>query len=130
MAAPVLRWQDQAVCKEQTDLMFREDLAGIAMAKALCATCPVAKPCLEDALAVYEQHGVWGGYDAEQRHHLRGIRKAETAAKCGTRSGYVSHRRRGQEPCQECRIANRFYTAERREVERAISRDNKQGRKP
>lgn len=37
---------------------------------------------------------------------------------CGTRSGYASHRRRGESPCDECREANssymRDYKAKRR----------------
>ena len=38
-------------------------------AKALCGECPVARKCLEHALAVQEPYGVWGGLNATERSH-------------------------------------------------------------
>lgn len=32
-------------------------------------------------------------------------------SKCGTRAGYVQHRRHGQEPCLPCRVANAAYSS-------------------
>jgi WhiB family transcriptional regulator, redox-sensing transcriptional regulator len=44
-----------------TDLFFSDELADIAAAKAICATCPLVVPCLEGALERREPAGVWGG---------------------------------------------------------------------
>lgn len=43
------------------DLFFSEDLEEIAMAKALCAECPVAEECFALAVVNREPVGVWGG---------------------------------------------------------------------
>lgn len=58
-------WLAQAACHTGnsgiTALFFSEELADIAAARAICAGCPVATPCLEAALARREPWGVWGG---------------------------------------------------------------------
>lgn len=41
-----------------------------AQAKALCARCPVVVECLDHALTVREQFGVWGGLNQTEREHL------------------------------------------------------------
>lgn len=40
---------------------FSEELQDIAVAKRICAECPVMEQCLEGALERYEPYGVWGG---------------------------------------------------------------------
>lgn len=37
------------------------------------------------------------------------IPQEDRAARCGTRSGYIAHRRRGEDACPECRAANSKY---------------------
>lgn len=44
-----------------TGVYFSEELQDIAMAKSICATCPVMVECLEGAIARHEPWGVWGG---------------------------------------------------------------------
>ena len=39
-------------------------------AKAICATCPVWEPCLEEALAE-RREGVWGGTTEDERRLMR-----------------------------------------------------------
>jgi hypothetical protein len=46
---------------ELTALFFSPDLAEIARAKRICATCPVLVPCLAGAIERREPAGVWGG---------------------------------------------------------------------
>lgn len=43
------------------DIFFAEDETSIAMAKALCAECPMKAQCLAGALSRQEPCGVWGG---------------------------------------------------------------------
>jgi len=44
-----------------TDLFFDEAPARIALAKSLCASCPMQAACLAGALSRQEPCGVWGG---------------------------------------------------------------------
>lgn len=43
------------------ELFFSEELNEMAAAKSLCAACPVARTCLEGAIARSEPWGIWGG---------------------------------------------------------------------
>lgn len=36
-------------------------------AKAICATCPVRRECLQFALATRQAYGVWGGMPEQER---------------------------------------------------------------
>lgn len=60
-------WREFAVCVGHEPLFFNEDTE--PMAKAICAQCPVAMPCLEAGMR--ETDGVWGGMSAIDRRALR-----------------------------------------------------------
>lgn len=64
------------------DLFFATDLDGIAAAKAVCVSCPVAAGCLERHVDL--EFGVVGGLTAAERRALR--RRARTA-RSGVGSG-------------------------------------------
>jgi WhiB family redox-sensing transcriptional regulator len=61
---PSGEWDD-AQCRgtdgASTSLWFSEQIADIAAAKGICATCSLVEPCLSGALARREPWGVWGG---------------------------------------------------------------------
>ena len=73
-------WQDRAACRgpEQSRTFFppttleRRDEKDEreSRAKAICATCSVRKPCLEYAVRINEQHGIWGGLNENERKVL------------------------------------------------------------
>ncbi len=72
-------WQAKAACRgPHTSLFFppshfeRKDdkESREARAKAICATCPVKRPCLEYALRIREPHGIWGGLNEVERRAL------------------------------------------------------------
>jgi WhiB family redox-sensing transcriptional regulator len=75
------RWQHRAACRGDDSTFFyapgyfekrSEKRAREAVAKAICARCPVRIECLEYALTVRETHGTWGGLnEAERRALLR-----------------------------------------------------------
>lgn len=78
-----LAWQRKGVCSRGThdpELWsprdFDESMTSKnrrhRKAKALCATCPVIRDCLEWALTVQERHGVWGGLTEPERMRLLG----------------------------------------------------------
>jgi WhiB family redox-sensing transcriptional regulator len=77
-------WQRLASCRGEDSVFFfapayfekrGEKLAREAVAKRICARCPVSRPCLEFALATKETHGVWGGLNETER---RAILKRQT----------------------------------------------------
>jgi WhiB family transcriptional regulator, redox-sensing transcriptional regulator len=72
-------WQERAACRGDDSGYFfapsyferrAEKDAREAVAKAICARCPVQGPCLDYALRVREDHGVWGGLNEMERRAL------------------------------------------------------------
>jgi WhiB family redox-sensing transcriptional regulator len=55
----------EAACRDgasaMTALFFSDEIPEIELAKAICGTCPLVRPCLESALERREPAGVWGG---------------------------------------------------------------------
>lgn len=67
-----MNWQSSAACiGEDIELFFPEDGQTAALAKRICADCPVTQECLESALKVEEggrhRYGVYGGLSALDR---------------------------------------------------------------
>lgn len=68
-------WEDQGACRDHPIAWwFPEKALGAdnhgRQAKAICATCPVIRECLEAALDRGEDHGIWGGAGEDQRRGL------------------------------------------------------------
>ena len=72
-------WQHRAACRGPESSLFfpptyaeRRDErdARESRAKAICAICPVRAECLEYAVRVGEQHGIWGGLTEAERRVL------------------------------------------------------------
>ncbi len=72
-------WQVKAACRGPQAAMFfppahferkddKEDRE--RQAKAICATCPVRRPCLDYAVRIREPHGIWGGLNELERRPL------------------------------------------------------------
>ncbi|KAF4406408.1 MULTISPECIES: WhiB family transcriptional regulator [Streptomyces] len=70
-------WRQRAACRDaDPDLFFPIGTTGPALrqeeaAKAVCADCPVARQCLEWAMEVGQESGVWGGRTESERRQLR-----------------------------------------------------------
>lgn len=69
---PGREWLEQAICKDDPDLMFPDNnVYGIGQAKEICAACPVRDDCLEDALQTGDNdHGIRGGLTPRERRAL------------------------------------------------------------
>ena len=71
----VTPWREAAACLDvPQDVTFfpdKEDVAAIAKAKAVCATCPVADECLTWAIESNQPAGIWGGHSPKERRALR-----------------------------------------------------------
>ena len=72
-------WQAKAACRgPQSSVFFPpshferkdEKEARETRAKAICATCPVRRACLDYALRIREPHGIWGGLNEVERKQV------------------------------------------------------------
>lgn len=76
---PRFGWQERAACKDQPlELFFGPDgerptvrRERESRALAFCARCPVIEICLQHALALPENHGIWGGTTEQERAERR-----------------------------------------------------------
>lgn len=59
-----------ACTRVDPDLFYSEGEAETALAKRICATCPLRLDCLEGAMDRGESFGVWGGKDPYERGAL------------------------------------------------------------
>lgn len=67
-AAAPARWRTLAACRGTSPTLFYDPHpAAVAVAKAVCDTCPVRDACRTWALEVGEEFGVWGGLAADER---------------------------------------------------------------
>ena len=51
----------ELACQRHPDLFFAESPTDLEAAKAMCRTCALREPCLDQALRRREPWGVWGG---------------------------------------------------------------------
>lgn len=71
MPSPQHQWRDAGLCRQaDPDAWFPEKGESARPAQAICARCPVIRPCLEHALTERESYGVWGGLTRGQRQSL------------------------------------------------------------
>lgn len=93
-----------------------------ALARTICATCPVRLACARDALERGEQHGMWGGLTPDERRRIarRHAYPTPGAAQHGTRSRYVAGCTDGPDgrACEACRRAHAAYERSRRAIRR------------
>jgi WhiB family transcriptional regulator, redox-sensing transcriptional regulator len=73
--------RDAACRPDDLELFYPEsdDQAAEQAAKAICATCPVQRPCLDMALATGDQHAILGGTTPAERIPLRRQRQVAHA---------------------------------------------------
>lgn len=106
-------WHTDAACRGVDPELFFPDRGGpVDLAKQICAGCPVAVDCLDQAIRNREAFGIWGGMSERQRRKVRGALVAEQKAAgtyrgkrknmCGTKQGIRRHRLDGEELCKRC----------------------------
>ncbi|GIU96239.1 MAG: hypothetical protein KatS3mg013_0042 [Actinomycetota bacterium] len=82
-------WMASAACAGEDPELFFPTGSGarvrhqVRRAKLVCERCPVRPACLEWSLVTFQDAGVWGGLDEEER---RAIRRARRAARAHARS--------------------------------------------
>jgi hypothetical protein len=88
------RWQAHAACRgeagENLPLFFPTQEEGSIPAKKICHGCPVRDECLEYALALNINYGIWGGLSINTRRKIRKERyRARLASTTGPSEGSV-----------------------------------------
>ena len=73
---------------EDSAKFFLNRGTGATEAKALCATCPVQRECLEFALVNSEKFGIWGGKSSCERRRIRSWRMVVWLTQAQTGGGY------------------------------------------
>lgn len=72
-----MNWRDRAAClRQDPELFFPIGSTGPAVeqlgrAKQVCLSCPVRRDCLQWALDVGIDQGVWGGLGEDERRSLK-----------------------------------------------------------
>jgi hypothetical protein len=71
------KWNGAEACLivEDLDFFYSEFPLDIALAKDICAECPMIEACRTYAMK-HENNGVWGGLSADDRFKLRGNKEA------------------------------------------------------
>jgi len=106
-----------AACRGCDPAMFYPERGeAVAPAKAVCQSCPVAKPCLEYALAGGEKFGLWGGTSERERRRMRKDRAAIKRQQPAALSPALAPRRkRGSEEARQLRDERRLLIGVLRE---------------
>ncbi len=64
-------WRRHAACADADESFLPELGQSAQPAKRVCATCPVKGPCLDYAVSLGLDHGVWGGTTPMERRRAR-----------------------------------------------------------
>lgn len=77
---PASGWQSMAVCAQIDPELWYPD-NGLAMeARRICASCPVAAQCLQDALAdTGDEYGIRAGTSPRRRETIRSQARKDAA---------------------------------------------------
>lgn len=73
LRAPRPGWRIRAACCDLGPFAGQHVLSSAAehLARAVCEACPVREECLAFALAHGVRHGIWGGFNHDERRQLR-----------------------------------------------------------
>ncbi|MCA9308742.1 WhiB family transcriptional regulator [Candidatus Saccharibacteria bacterium] len=67
-----------AACRGLASQVFHpEDGVGVSAASEVCKQCPVREDCLDYAIALHIDHGVWGGTSERERRRIAKRRRQE-----------------------------------------------------
>ncbi len=100
-------WMAQARCHGQWEL-FDAERGDRHEAVQVCWGCPVRKACDEYADLVADKVGVWAGKVQSAKaspERPKRPRRGRAPIMHGTRGGFQAHRRRNEQPCEQCRQA-------------------------
>jgi Transcription factor WhiB len=111
-------WQSEAACRSYPiDYFFHNEAEVVTdSVRELCTACSVRDNCLQLAIAT-DSIGIWAATTTEERRKMRP--KRVMVAEHGTTSGHHRHLKRGEKPCDSCRLARLEYLRKYRTQRRA-----------
>lgn len=69
-------WMQFGLCRDiEPVVFFPSDGVGVDKARKICQSCKVREQCLEYALKLKIEHGVWGGASERERRRINRRRK-------------------------------------------------------
>jgi WhiB family transcriptional regulator, redox-sensing transcriptional regulator len=114
-------WPSRAACRFNPEKQFpvsERHGPGLRKAKSVCLGCPVRETCLNDALALNDRNGVWGGLSTPERRAYRDGAAIRVCAGCNL--WYANHYNSGR--CHPCTPAARRRLAARSPELAAVAR--------
>ena len=85
-------WMQRGACRGNgPDTFFPTGRADAAVAKLICADCPVKTECLNYAMRNGDIVGIWGGTSEKQRRQLRVIARADNGQPAMGKSTVRAH---------------------------------------
>lgn len=67
-------WMDQAHCKDRPDIDWFDTDCGLQAAATICYGCPVKTDCLDYAIDIDVEDGIWAGLWGEQLRAMQNHR--------------------------------------------------------
>ena len=99
-----MTWEHQAACRNAPDPDIFFNWHRIDEARHYCTHCPVLLACKEAGRTAYR--GTWAGEWVQRTTTGPSPSAPYLPSAHGTEAAYSRHMYRGEEPCQECRIAH------------------------
>lgn len=59
-------WHEHALCREHPDIDWFDTECGLQAAASICYLCPVKNDCLDYAVQIRAEDGVWAGLWGQQ----------------------------------------------------------------
>ena len=125
-------WRTDAACRgmDTVAVFFpaRGQNGKVAAAKKICEGCPVKDECLTEAMVDPMNSGIWGATSHRQRRAIRSASnpveslRARKPIDHGSAGGAAQHQRRGETPCEPCRIRHNKDSRRRQNHRRALAR--------
>ena len=125
-------WRADAACRgmDTVAVFFpaRGQNGKVAAAKKICEGCPVKAECLTESMVDPMNSGIWGATSHRQRRTIRSASnpveslRARKPIDHGSAGGAAQHQRRGETPCEPCRIRHNKDSSRRQNHRRALAR--------
>jgi Transcription factor WhiB len=118
-------WHRLAACASvDAEIFFPRSYSEQSMRRplAICHACPVRRTCLADALADWQEYGVFGGLTPAERRRLTGKDRRGRASRGkqltahGTDGAVSRHRRAKEAMCDACATYERARNTARKRI--------------
>ena len=79
-SAKTTAWMAAGACRDaDPSVFFPNDGVGVEVARTICKRCSVRAQCLDYAIALHIEHGVWGGTSERARRRVAQARRRQSS---------------------------------------------------